>query len=721
MRGHLYDLTDVDDAFLAIVGYTREDFERGLSWRELTPPEYLHLDEAGMRQAAVGGFTAPYQKEFFRKDGTRVPVLLVCAFIPGMDGHWMGYVVSLEAPRPLQASPADATEPLDTHLKVELLGRLVSELVRERARTFAMLDHAPMLVWSVDRDARLLGANTPFHDAHADVGRLLEVGDRLDAPLPFTSDPSAWWSAHARSLREPFVLELRGAEAAWESRFAPIHDATGDVVGATVVAHEITARLRAEERVRASEALFRSLAESLPVGVCLVDDEGAVTYTNRAFAGLGTDDGSSPELRDALRAAAAELRGNEQVVVLEHTRELALGSATDGARARTLRIRMTRLEGDACLGIVEDETDRVAEARRAQQREKMESLGALAGGVAHDFNNLLGIVLGFTERALEDPTSTTESLGSIRTAVLRGRALVQQILTFGRRHEHAPKPLDLGALVTETSQLLRVAIPSTIVLETHVPREPVVVRGDAASLQHAIVNLCTNAAYALRGRPLGSIVVRCEATHDHVLLTVSDDGPGFAPALAGRLFEPFFTTKPFGEGTGMGLAVVHGIVTSHGGEVSAESSPRGATFTLRLPRAGGPPATTSSHSTPPPRVRARILLVEDEPLLVRLLTRTLTAAGHQVTTFASADEAWPWLADETHRVDLVLTDLTMPGMSGRELLRRTRALRPSVRGVLMSGNAELGGHDAEPDPFVVLEKPFLTSELLDALDRVLAS
>jgi CheY-like chemotaxis protein len=173
MRGHLYDLTDVDDAFLAIVGYTREDFERGLSWRELTPPEYLHLDEAGMRQAAV--------------------------------------------------------------------------------------------------------------------------------------------------------------------------------VGATVVAHEITARLRAEERVRASEALFRSLAESLPVGVCLVDDEGAVTYTNRAFAGLGTDDGSSPELRDALRAAAAELRGNEQVVVLTMPgmsgRELL-------RRTRALRpsVRGVLMSGNAELG-----------------------------------------------------------------------------------------------------------------------------------------------------------------------------------------------------------------------------------------------------------------------------------------------------------------------------------------------------------------------------------
>jgi len=718
MRGHLYDLTDVDDAFLAILGYTREDFERGLSWRELTPPEYLHLDEAGMRQAAVGGFTTPYQKEFFRKDGTRVPVLLVCAFIPGMEGHWMGYVVSLDAPRPLHASPTDATEPLDTQLKVELLGRLVSELVRERARTFAMLDHAPMLVWSVDREARLLGANAPFHDAHAAVGRTLEVGDRLEAPLPFASDPSAWKSAHARALHEPFVLELRGTDADWEARFAPIHDASGEVVGAAVVAHEITSRLRAEERVRASEALFRSLAESLPVGVCLVDVDGAVTYANRAFVGLGTDDGSS--LRDALRNAAAELRANEQVVVVEHTRDLTLATAAEGARTRTLRIRMTRLEGDACLGIVEDETARVAEARRAQQREKMESLGALAGGVAHDFNNLLGIVLGFTERALEDPASTAESLGSIRTAVLRGRALVQQILTFGRRHEHAPKPLDLGALVVETSQLLRVAIPSTIVLETHVPREPVVVRGDAAALQHAIVNLCTNAAYALRGRPLGSIVVRCEADREHVTLSVSDDGPGFSPEVAGRLFEPFFTTKPIGEGTGMGLAVVHGIVTSHGGEVSAESGARGATFTFRLPRAEGPPATASARPTPAPRVRARILLVEDEPLLVRLLTRTLTGAGHQVTTFASADEAWPWLADETHRIDLVLTDLTMPGMNGRELLRRARALRPDVRGVLMSGNAELGGRDAEPDPFVVLEKPFLTNELLDVIDRVLA-
>ncbi|MCB9634361.1 MAG: PAS domain S-box protein [Sandaracinus sp.] len=716
MRGHYDELTDADDVFLAIVGYSREELESGrLNWREMTPPEHRHLDDAGMREAAAsGGFTAPYQKEFIRKDGSRVPVLLVCAFIPGMPGHWMGYVVTLETPKPQRATPAYAVEPLNTLLKLEMMSRLVSELVRERSRMLAMLDHTPALMWSFDRECRLLSANEPFFaSVTRSVGRRIGVGDSL---LDFAEDDSnaaQWREWYRRVLEgEGFQSSIRVTASTdmLETRFEPIFDASGEIVGGTVVAQDVTLRVQAERDLRASESRFRGLAETLPVGIFLVEPSGEIYFRNRAFESL---------LHDAPLSMVEELDQVSQELVDEIFESGGPAErvvrAPDGSR--TVRVRVQRVENDGCLGIVEDETERLAFARREQQREKMESLGALAGGIAHDFNNLLGIVLGFAERAMEEPGSSPESLAAIRTASLRARGLVQQILAFGRRQDHAMEPLDLGALVVETSRLLRVAIPATIVLDTNVPRESIVVRGDPSALQQVLVNLCTNAAHALRGRELGSIHVRLVANADDAELVVEDDGPGFPPDVEARLFEPFFTTKPIGEGTGMGLAVAHGIVTSHGGEITAKSTPRGARFAIRLPRSDA--ELTGSRVAPPREsVKARILIAEDEPLLSRVVARTLGAAGHQVTARPSATEAYALLHEKPDAFDLVLTDLTMPGMNGIELLRKARALCPELVGVVMSGNAELTGADVEG--WKVLQKPFLAQELLEAVETALS-
>jgi CheY-like chemotaxis protein len=349
----------------------------------------------------------------------------------------------------------------------------------------------------------------------------------------------------------------------------------------------------------------------------------------------------------------------------------------------------------------------------------MEALGTLAGGIAHDFNNMLGIILGFADRAEKEPASQVEALASIRTASLRARDLVQQILAFGRRREHAMEPTDLKGLVVETMRLLRAAIPTSVVLDVVLPPHPVVVRADAAALQQVLVNLCTNAKHALRGTSGAKLTVSLDVSEGLARLRVADNGPGFSSAVADRLFEPFFTTKPLGEGTGMGLAVVHGIVASHGGDITASSTERGACFTVTLPLSADPMRSPRGSSVEIQRI-AHVLVAEDEPLLARIVLRVLTEAGHAVTSCASAEDALAIVRDAPSTIDLVLTDLSMPGMRGDELARRLAELRPDLPCLVMSGHAETQIFDQAGAPRGFLQKPFVGQELLDAVEHLLA-
>ena len=248
IRGFEGDITEADDAFLSIVGYTRADFEAGrMSWREMTPPELLYLDEAGIRQAQHGGFTVPYQKEFFRKDGSRVPVLLVCAFIPDTPGKWMGYVVDLSPPGPARADVAHA--PLaGAPLPQDFYSRLVNELVRERTRMLAMLDNTDTLVWAVDPEFRLLSANATFQAAQRrTTGRTLDVGESVMGPAFPEESRRRWRLWYDRALQgERFTARTTQALPAgtrhFDSVLSPIVDPRLGVVGVTVVSHYVTAR-----------------------------------------------------------------------------------------------------------------------------------------------------------------------------------------------------------------------------------------------------------------------------------------------------------------------------------------------------------------------------------------------------------------------------------------------------------------------------------------------
>ena len=590
MMGVGEEITDADDAFLAIVGYTREDFEAGrMNWAEMTPPEFLHLDAAGIRQAVErGGFTVPYQKEFLRKDGTRVPVLLVCAFIPRTVGRWIGYVVDLSPPTAQQAVPSDARTALGEPLPQEFYARLVNELVLERTRVLAMLDHTDALFWAVDPQLRLLSANAAFQAAQRQVsGHDLAIGESVVGPEFPLEMRDEWARFYQRALAgERFSAltehDLPVGRRYYQNSFNPIVDPRLGVIGVSVVSQDKTARQATEHALRASEARFRTLAAASPLGIYLTDARGEVVYANPRLLEIWRLPPGEPFGRAAERLIHPD---DFRRVTADRDAAFAAGEPVaqdfrlrfpDGTE-RYLRARMAPVrEGDRVTGFVgtmDDDTERQVLAQRVRQSEKMESLGTLAGGIAHDFNNMLGVVLGHAELALADAEelvteghSLRESLQEIRTASLRARDLVRQILTFSRRSEQQTTSVDLRALTVESLRLLRATIPSTVMLDARLPEGPVPVLGDPTGLQQVLVNLCTNAEYAMRAVGGGSLTVALEVERRGgpatAVLTVRDTGQGMTPEVRDRLFEPFYTTKPRGEGTGMGLAVVHGMVTS---------------------------------------------------------------------------------------------------------------------------------------------------------------
>ena len=738
MRGVADRITDADDVVLGMLGFAQEDLKSGrLNWPELTPPEFLHLDQAGMKQAlARGGFTVPYQKEFFHKNGSRVPVLLVCAFVPGVPDAWIGYVVNLSHPahHPLALATASA-ERQDT-ASSDFHSEFVSELVRERQRMIAMLNNTEGLIWAVDADCRLHFANRAFQVAQRRFsGVELDSGESVLSPQ-FEEDVAAQWrSWYARALAgERFTAQLTnhlGTVPVYsEHLFSPMIDEGKRVVGVTVMSQDVSTRMHTEMALRSSEARFRTIATQSPLGVFLTDAQGRFVYANPRLQnmwGLSESeimgDGYLRAVHpDDRRTALEELRVAMTASVSLETGFRVVRS--DGSERHVCIWTAPIRDGETVTGFagtVDDDTDRRDMATRIRQREKMESLGTLAGGIAHDFNNMLGIVLGHTELAIaeaSDPTALQEHLREIHTASARARDLVQQILTFSRHSGREQAPVDLRALVAESLKLLRSAFPVSVAIEAQVTSEPAIVLGDATALQQIIVNLCTNAEHAMRSTGGGTITialtVKGVAPHGQAMLTVTDTGHGMQPEILARAFEPFFTTKTVGEGTGMGLAVVHGLMTSHGGGIELDSTVgEGTTVRVALPLTARA-LVTAAVETATTRGSGRVLLVEDEPALARFAERALQRAGYDVRVCNDGTVALEQFRATPDAFDVIVTDLTMPGLPGDRLATELRALRSDIPIVLMTGfSRTITSRNAhEFGITTLLEKPFSAKDLV---------
>jgi len=377
------------------------------------------------------------------------------------------------------------------------------------------------------------------------------------------------------------------------------------------------------------------------------------------------------------------------------------------------------------------------EARLAQSR-KMEALGQLAGGVAHDFNNILAGILGFADvirKSTPDPTAAGFSMEIVQAAS-RARDLIRQILMFSRRQPAERRPVRLSEVTREALQLIRGSAPAAIRVATQLTDDDPYILGDATQLHQVVMNLCMNSIQAM-GESGGTLEVAVETLNVSaefarrhpplregkcVRLKVTDTGPGMPQAVLDRLFEPFFTTKAPGVGTGLGLSVVHGVVQNHDGAIAVESRPGdGTTFEMYIP-AVGPLRRVGEDGVmdkPGTAVGRRILFVDDEASIARLAQVMLRSLGHTVATYAKPADGLEALRADPRAFDLVITDLTMPGMTGMDLARGVRDIRPDIPIILSSGYA-----DEVPEETLrslgivqVLPKPFQMQALGTAVER----
>ncbi len=520
-----------------------------------------------------------------------------------------------------------------------------------------------------------------------------------------------------------------------------------------------TAELReANVRLAAQAEENRTLSQAIqqsPVGVFLIKPDGSVVFANTRVCeltgytlaelmGRSVDVLNEPgPQHDALARSFTEARRRGD------SWQAQIGHRTKDGRRLQLRVTASPLrsqQGDVSLYLLlmEDITEALAEQDRRRrlesqlfQAQKRESLGTLAGGIAHDFNNILTGILGYCElaRLTLGPNSAVEQeLTSISSAGRRARDLVSQILSFTRPGQPQLAPLDLSQPVAEALRLFRASTPANIELVQSL--QSGVAHADASQVHQVVLNLCTNSAHAMRRKP-GRIEVRLEPVTldstqaaefgnipagDYLRLQVADTGCGMDPAVLDRIFDPFFTTKDPGEGTGLGLPIVLGIITGHRGGLRVKSEPGvGTTFDLVFPISREPGRETNPPMPPPAGSQQEILLVDDEVMVTDFVAVRLRKLGYRVTGMHDPRTALDAIIAEPNRYAALITDLTMPHLSGVELIGRLQAKGIRLPTLIITGyNRNSARADLASVPHIpVLQKPFTGEELAQAVHRVL--
>ena len=494
------------------------------------------------------------------------------------------------------------------------------------------------------------------------------------------------------------------------------------------------ARLDAEQRV------LRAMTEAVPTGIMMSDPQGRIVLMNEHICemfGFGSPDAwtgrNARELLGAMDARPVD-PAEMDAFILRHA-EARLrpveGRTLEFEDGRTIEVaaRPVRSETDEHIGrvwAIRDVTEERALGERLQQADRMQTLGTLAGGLAHDFNNQLTAILGNTallSRTLSGRPEELAPLRDIEHAAEHCADLTQGLLAFARQGPIETRAVSVSAAIEGVRSLLATAMPPDVVLEVAVSPDTKAVLADETQLHRVLTNLVVNAVDAVGVR--GTIRVEArpsDADAGHIQLVVADDGCGMSETVLRRIFDPFFTTKGAQRGTGLGLAVVYGIVESHGGSIDVESEPgRGTRFAILWPAADA--CTAPSVATPErrvPEVTGTILLAEDEPAVRRLVSSALQGAGFRVVEASDGNAATA--AAEKYEIDAALLDLTMPGPDGLDTLARIRTRHPGLPGLIMTGRPERPNGADWPPGVPVLLKPFSPAQVVARVcDLVAAS
>jgi PAS domain S-box-containing protein len=519
-----------------------------------------------------------------------------------------------------------------------------------------------------------------------------------------TTDP------HFSRQLEHRVLYANGTVGYVTVRFFIVKDAQGRTAKTYGVNQDITDRKRAEEALQESEKKYRNLFENLYDVYYRTDAKGVITLL-------------SPSVEKYFDYTPDELIGQnmKNFYVNPQRREEFLSLLIKDGYVDNFEAQLKRKDNSLLWvstnakllkdeegnfigveGITRDVTYSKKLEEQIRQSQKMESIGTLAGGIAHDFNNILGIILGNTELALDDVPEwnpARQNLEEVRTAILRAKDVVRQLLSFARKTKLEKKPTNIVPIVKESLKLLRSSIPSSIDIRQNIPEDIGTILADPTQINQVLINLCTNADHAMPDGGVIAVTLKNIEINEntkakypelapgcYVKLTVADTGQGISQEVINRIFDPYFTTKEIGRGTGMGLAVVHGIVKGHNGLITVESElGKGTTFSIFFPVVKKEAVIETKTDDKIPTGEERILFIDDEESIAKLGRQSLERLGYKVKATISPMEALELFRSQPDEFDLVITDLTMPKMTGDKLVKEILNIRTDIPIILCTG------------------------------------
>ncbi len=537
------------------------------------------------------------------------------------------------------------------------------------------------------------------------------------------------------------LISRGGAEFQIADSGAPIRRDSGDVQGVVLVFRNVTEEYNMKKELEESETKYRTMMDSMKEPVYICSSDYTVEYMNKAMIKRIGRDTTGEKCFFALHDLEEQCSWcmHDKIFKKEYF-EFNIVSPKDNRSYHVSHSPLIHVDGSISkLTVFRDMTEMLKIESQLRQAQKMESIGTLAGGIAHDFNNILFPIMGYSEILIDEVDGDSKlkpGLIEIFNGAQRARDLVQQILTFSRQREQELKPLKIQAVVKEALKLIRSSLPATIEINLDVKKNCGLIMADPTQIHQIIMNLITNAYHAMEetGGSLDINIKKIELSINelidstmkpgtYVCLTVADTGVGMDKSITDRIFDPYFTTKEEGKGTGLGLSVIHGIVKSHEGHISVYSEPgKGTEFHVYLPQIQSQGDTQAMKAfLPLEKGSEKILLVDDKQEIVSIIAKMLDKLGYHVISRISGIEALEVFCADPYSFDLIITDLTMPNMTGDKLADKIMKIRPDIPLILCSGFSEMMSKKKATSLGIkgFLMKPVLMKDLSKKIREVL--
>ena len=704
------------------------------SWADhpkLYHPEDFEALQQAVESAVTNGTSYEIELRAFRKDGE----IRVCQARGYSEFGKNGKTVRLFG------SLHDVTESKQAE----------EELRQSEEKFYLLFENAPLGYQSLDENGCFLDVNQAWldilgYERQEVIGKWF--GDFLPSDLVDVFKERFKKNIQNRGLIKnvEFPLVRKDGSIIWSDYMARIgRDKDGHFLRTHCAFLDITDKKIAEQELRDSEEKYRSMMESLADPLYICSSDFTIEYMNPAMIRRAGRDAIGERCHFALHGLdkRCEWCVFDQVATGEKN-EMTIKSPLDDRYYRVMDMPIHNKDSTISkMTIFRDITEyqnAISEKEKTQaqliQAQKMEAIGNLAGGIAHDFNNILSSIIGFTELALDEASKGTlleDSLQEVYSAGKRAKDLVKHILAFARQSDEERSPIQPRAIVKEVIDFIRSTIPTTIEIQHDIKSESLIL-GNSTQVHQILMNLCTNAAYAMEDSggtlnlSLKDVFIDKEKLStgikpgDYIEIMVSDTGTGIAPEIIDSIFEPYFTTKAQGEGTGIGLAMVQGIIESYGGKINVESRlGKGATFTIYLPvtkkRSGGGDYVPEQI----PMGTESILFVDDEAPIAKMGSQILERLGYAVTARTSSIEALELFQTKPNDFDLVITDMTMPNLTGDKLAVELMKIRPDIPVILCTGYSKKISDETATEIGIkaFIYKPVVKAELAKTVRKVL--